>query len=752
MSDFFKVNKGLSLKPQTSPPDDPSVGDIYNDGVELKTWNGTAWVDLGGGGGGSAEWGDITGTLSDQTDLQEELDSKVNIDEFKESVVNFIPNGYALNGTQGISTYGPALVTLDDPSNTVILPNSALVSPNSPVFYTTTGTPPSPLVSGMSYFATFPNPGSFSLGNTPNTTIAFGAPIGDQFIAFDKPYVTETSPSQFTISTSNIDPISGSVSFILQKAAQSAFGSGVKIPFTIDNNNKTKVLNINFDYQLVSGDFISGTSNVSPGELVVWIKNVDTGELIQPSTIFTAVSSSVVSTTQFSSTFQTSSSGVNYELILHEVGVNTSAWVMRLDNFQVSPSVYIYGTPITEWQSYTPVFSGMTITSSNIRWRQVASNLEVEGSFVVNTAAGTEARISFPASLTSSSAISSVEIAGTTVRSTTGASICFLLREPSVNYFTFGVQGVSNGSLTKVIGTVLTNNGTTWAIKGSVPIAGWSSSVQMSDRTDTRVVDFVGYKTSNQSVTANVTNLQYTTVKDSHNAWTGDSYIVPVPGDYQIGGLFHSSGIAAFEVYINGTVSPRLTTVAAGSENYGFTILPNLSAGDIVSVRATANVTSNANGTKTRFTISRISGPSTIAASDSINAIYTSTSGSTIGTSGSLLSFPTRITDSHGSWNGTLFTAPIPGKYMVTATVATGAINLATTGTITLNLYKNGAFYAAIDRRHGVGVSKAQFIGGSMVVTLNAGETLSVYGFSSTVGAMNTGPGNNFISFVRVGN
>ena len=39
-------------------------------------WSGTIYIQVGGGGGGGATWGTITGTLSNQTDLQNALDGK----------------------------------------------------------------------------------------------------------------------------------------------------------------------------------------------------------------------------------------------------------------------------------------------------------------------------------------------------------------------------------------------------------------------------------------------------------------------------------------------------------------------------------------------------------------------------------------------------------------------------------------------------------------------------------------------------
>ena len=53
------------------------VDDAPSDNKKYARKNGS-WTEVTGGGGGSAEWGDITGTLSDQTDLQNALNAKAN--------------------------------------------------------------------------------------------------------------------------------------------------------------------------------------------------------------------------------------------------------------------------------------------------------------------------------------------------------------------------------------------------------------------------------------------------------------------------------------------------------------------------------------------------------------------------------------------------------------------------------------------------------------------------------------------------
>jgi hypothetical protein len=62
----------------------PTIGQfdaIYIDLASGETyfWDGSMYVLSSGGGGGGAAWGGITGTLSDQTDLQTALDAKLTV-------------------------------------------------------------------------------------------------------------------------------------------------------------------------------------------------------------------------------------------------------------------------------------------------------------------------------------------------------------------------------------------------------------------------------------------------------------------------------------------------------------------------------------------------------------------------------------------------------------------------------------------------------------------------------------------------
>jgi hypothetical protein len=249
-------------------------------------------------------------------------------------------------------------------------------------------------------------------------------------------------------------------------------------------------------------------------------------------------------------------------------------------------------------------------------------------------------------------------------------------------------------------------------------VQGWGTSQVLSSETSTRVVDFVGFKDSAQAVTAAVTDITFASNKDSHGAWDGsDEYVVPVPGDYDVSTTLgeNTTLSVSFGIYVNGAAY-RGTFFASVSGNLGSgsIIVPNLKAGDRISIRCNSSVTIRLNGL---LSIKRISGPAQIAASEKVFCQYTNNSGT--GTTANVTDIPfiTRVQDSHGAFASGVFTAPRASWYDVDASV-TYAANAVREHT----LYVNGTQRLRMDPVS-ASISVYSLSAG---VYLNAGETLSI--------------------------
>ena len=144
---------------------------------------------------------------------------------------------------------------------------------------------------------------------------------------------------------------------------------------------KAKVAQIELDYIVNSGTFAAGSSS-SDGDLIVYIYDVTNSTLIEPSSI-KFLSSSTATSDRIVTNFQTSATGTSYRLILHVSSTSASAWELKADNFQVKPSTYVYGTPITDNVPYTPSNSqGFgTLASVDLRWSRKGDTLSIEGGF-----------------------------------------------------------------------------------------------------------------------------------------------------------------------------------------------------------------------------------------------------------------------------------------------------------------------------------------------------------------------------------
>jgi hypothetical protein len=284
----------------------------------------------------------------------------------------------------------------------------------------------------------------------------------------------------------------------------------------------------------------------------------------------------------------------------------------------------------------------------------------------------------------------------------------------------------------------------------TVPIQGLSSATQTSDQADTRIVLFAGNKASGQAVTLNATNITYTSVKDTHGAWNGtDTYTVPVAGDYLISTTTSASGNAELFAWVNGSNTSRMIGTANTSNWLGASgIVPNLKVGDLLTIRSDASVTISGSAAQNNISISRISGPSAITATERISAKYYVSSGVST-TSANPINFDTREWDSHsacqtgaGVWR---CTAPISGEYRITARNYWGATSAET------YLYKNGT---SVNMNVSGSISNTMGITGVVGIKLLAGDYIELRP-NTTVTPTADGAlvsGTNYIIFERVGN
>lgn len=610
--------------------------------------------------------------------------------------------------------------------------------------------------------ATIDNDGQINFVKNSNGAAGTTGYIEGSYAAATRPAGTFTPSSGaglFSISSSTVAPLSTTTTSLLltKTAGASRQGRAIEYEFDLPVGYRAKVLQTNIQYIINSGAFVAGTGGTSPTDSsLIWYANFFNGTtwtLAEPSS-FKLLSNSTTVSDVFSSTVQSPIDATKMRLIAYVAESADSAWEIKAI-ISVSPSVYVYGTPVTDWQSYTPTFTGFG-TAANVSFfsRRVGDTLEIRGKFDAGTPTAVEARIGFPTGLVSSGSekIGTLEHAGLMSRTVSTAVYFYnnLLRERSVGYFTVGQQSSTTNSLTKQIADAFVSTGQSMSVEASVPILGWSSSVQMSDQTDTRVVSFratgqpTGTITGADSIAIWGSGSVVSDTHGQYNATTG-RYTVTVAGYYRISGrvsisaTYIAGNVAQASIYrnavlvVSGIDKPPAIT---GTSQAMVTDTINCNSGDIIDVRVLSSGTAPTYSTvaaESSLSIERVSGPATIAASETIAASFQSSAGqSIVNGSNVIVDFGTKVYDTHGAvttgaaWK---FTAPISGTYSVGAYVRY-ANSLAWTqgGYVSALLYKNGVSYSTADTAIQTTATLAQgpSAGSYDEIKLLAGEYLDI--------------------------
>jgi hypothetical protein len=360
---------------------------------------------------------------------------------------------------------------------------------------------------------------------------------------------------------------------------------------------------------------------------------------------------------------------------------------LKVDNVVVTPSKYVYGTPITDWTDYPPQLLG-SVTNPTVgpdgsvtgKWRKIGDSVEIQATANRGTSGGSNGSGNYYLTLPQGMV---ADLAKIPRRENVGTG--FVLDGGVANYIGTAFidsDGVRLSILLDQYGDLIRDNipSAGWwtsagvqyfSINATIPIQGWSSSVRMSDGYDARIIVGKFSKNSNQSIPNNTftTLTGFASIYDTCAAFnpTTGVYTVPVSGYYKINANItfdvNSSGGRIVRYKINSS-SYRLIQLSNASASFHWigsgSTQVYLNAGDAVSIDVyqnsggSLNVVATGGEFYTEWTIERISSPQTIAMGEVVAGYATNSSGQSIpNASFTAVTNWTVVNDTHGIFDPT---------------------------------------------------------------------------------------------------
>lgn len=523
--------------------------------------------------------------------------------------------------------------------------------------------------------------------------------------------------------------------------------------FTVDLEGQAKVMQFKIAYKAATNPTNGNFSGTSSNSFGVAIYDVTNSAWIQPAGVFNIVQSSGVGIA--TGTFQTSSNGTSYRLVFYNANASAGAITMYLDDFFVGPQITAAGAAVTDWTAYTPTLTGFSATPANaFKYRRVGDSVEIVGR-ITKGASTYNGLVSF--TLPSGQSIDTTKTPFTSwamlgqisaeVASGNYHGILFQSSASTNTVVAYGDSGIGAWDGASSI-PVATASLVGFNIHVVVPIVGWSSNSVLSSDTDTRVI--AAYATGTPANVTSGNPIIYPTVtrdtSGAYNSTTG-RYLVQVPGFYQIsiGGAAGTGTAARLHIYNNAVTGPIIGFINSTDGLYAGSGIVYANAGEQLDVRPSANMASFA--ATGSISINRLSGPATIAATESVNAGYYMSANAGSSTS-QPANFDTKLYDSHnavtasaagtGTWK---FTAPISGVYKFS-----GPCFLTTGASPNALMYKNGVVFQTAGSIQTNGTF-------SCGIKLLAGEYVDLRLSSSlTLSGGAAGTSNSSIYIERIGN
>jgi len=453
-------------------------------------------------------------------------------------------------------------------------------------------------------------------------------------------------------------PLRGDGDFKLVKDAANRQGEGTSYDFDIDKGMQAKMTQI-------SGWLDSSDAGYADGDMRVYIYDVTNSQVIEPVGVELLGGEG-----NFKASFQSASDSTSYRLIFHVASTNATAYTLYFDQISVGPYEANFGAPHSDINLYTPTITNLATTSNEGWWIRQGNIMRAGGRLSLGGTPSGNIEIALPAGYTAYKPISVNEFVGEATSYDSGYHKGSCRLTGGLQTFTIrGDDGLSHWNAT----VPTTWSGTSseeiyWNIE--VPIQGWSSNVQMSDDAAERQVYEIYESSGGESITANVTPIVWSNkVKSAHGAWDGDEFTAPFSG------LFHLHGQISTTTSINADVGLYIKPVGgayalyqndidgstAGASDFEFTYY--LNKGEQAQIRMDTSATLSSSAAYHRIAIWSSSGSKTIGATERVGVWAHNNSGESITANATEVPFGTIVEDTHGTWNGQQFVAPIGGKY-----------------------------------------------------------------------------------------
>ena len=716
---------------------------------------------------------------------------------------NFISNANGENGTSGYTTYNDTqtvTITIATPAVFTVTSTTGFYI-GMPITFSTTGALPTGLTAGTTYYVSaVPSSSTFrvsaSLGGSDVNTS--GTQSGTHTARPQVPVTATGSSPNVTISTTTSTPIAGAQSITFSKDANNRMGEGFRYDFTIDNGSQAKVLNVTCQYLVSSGTFTAGVNGSSPVEsdVEIYLYDVTNSLLIQPSSFRLLSNSSTIADT-FRASFQTAYNSTSYRLIFHVSTTSSSSYTLKLGNITINPTTYVYGTPITDWQTYTLNIGGTTTAPtlgsgavSTAKYRRVGDTEEIMFQ-LTQLAAGTagSGRYLFPiapnTTIDTTKALVTTGVIGaganclgtgftstTAAQNTGSADPCWVHAYDTQNLQLISLNATSAHEFQPISSTNYPLSGSTiyYTFFAAVPITGWSSSVQMSDSSDTRVVAVRADNTAGTTIPNSESDfLPATTTYDTHGAYSNSTgFVCPTPGYYEgymqyITSSFSTLSSVVGRIWKNGNKQSSSVTINSGISGQ-YTVISKATmlcnAGDIIKGRyfvSSGTPTLDTAAGSCFFEVKKVLGPNAIAANESIyfrtGAVTpTGTIGSTFAGSTTAI-FSSALFDSHGAYSTSTgkYTVQSPGRYLINAHVRANGSLTAGGSFITVAFGKNGSEYADGILSYSTATASTSIdSAGTCLMNCNAGDTIEIRAISNAATTWTADTNRNYLEIIRM--